>query len=27
MLGDFNGTSLLDGTGFYARAFCAARRI
>ena len=26
-LGDYHGASLLDGTGLYARSFCAVRRI
>ena len=26
-LGDYKGASLLDGTGFFAKAFCAVRRI
>lgn len=26
-LGDYHGASLLDGTGLYARSFCAARRL
>jgi cell wall-associated NlpC family hydrolase len=25
--GDYKGASLLDGTGFFAKAFCAVRRI
>jgi hypothetical protein len=26
-LGDYKGASLLDGTGFFAKPFCAVRRI